>query len=85
MKFLAFFSHSFFSYFIQLGRAGLVGIVLAQSPELVAPAGGTKPVFGTNPICVAVPGPEEGPLVLDMATASITLFGLVTAKANGEA
>jgi L-2-hydroxycarboxylate dehydrogenase (NAD+) len=56
--------------------------VLAQSPELVAPAGGTKPVFGTNPICVAIPGPDDGPLILDMATAAITFFGLITSKAN---
>mmetsp|Transcript_32910 Transcript_32910/g.65574 ORF Transcript_32910/g.65574 Transcript_32910/m.65574 type:complete len:369 (+) Transcript_32910:105-1211(+) len=71
-------------YAAKLGEAGLVGIVLAQSPELVAPSGGSKPVFGTNPICVAVPGPEDGPLVLDMATAAMTLFGLITAKANSQ-
>ena len=58
--------------------------MFAQSPELVAPHGGKKAVFGTNPICVAIPGPEDGPLILDMATAAMTLFGLVTTKANGQ-
>mmetsp|Transcript_15466 Transcript_15466/g.20769 ORF Transcript_15466/g.20769 Transcript_15466/m.20769 type:complete len:339 (-) Transcript_15466:123-1139(-) len=70
-------------YADQIGRAGFIAIVMAQSPELVAPNGGMRPVFGTNPICIAVPGPEDGPLILDMATAAITLFGVVTAKANG--
>jgi L-2-hydroxycarboxylate dehydrogenase (NAD+) len=70
-------------YAAQLGKNDLIGIVMAQSPELVAPHGGKKAVFGTNPICVAIPGPEDGPLILDMATAAITLFGLITSKANG--
>lgn len=53
----------------------MIGIVLAQSPELVAPYGGTHAVFGTNPICVGVPVFGRKPLVLDMATAAITLYG----------
>lgn len=70
-------------YAEQVASHDLIAIVLAQSPELVAPKGGTRAVFGTNPLCIAVPGPPEGPVVLDMATAAMTLFGAVTAKANG--
>jgi len=70
-------------YAEQIGKADLIAVVMAQSPEFVAPLGGRKGVFGTNPLCVAVPGPKEGPLILDMATAAITLFGAITAKANG--
>ena len=70
-------------YAEQIGKADLIAVVMAQSPEFVAPLGGRKGVFGTNPLCVAVPGPTEGPLILDMATAAITLFGAITAKANG--
>lgn len=31
----------------------MIGIVLAQSPEFVAPHGAKKAVFGTNPICIS--------------------------------
>jgi L-2-hydroxycarboxylate dehydrogenase (NAD+) len=71
-------------YASEVGKNDLIGIVMAQSPELVAPHGGKKAVFGTNPICVAIPGPDDGPVILDMATAAVTLFGLITSKANGQ-
>ena len=71
-------------YASEVGKNDLIGIVMAQSPELVAPHGGKKAVFGTNPICVAIPGPDDGPVILGMATAAVTLFGLITSKANGQ-
>ena len=41
---------------------------------LVAPFGGTDARYGTNPICVAMPGGDESePLLLDMATSKIAL------------
>ena len=43
-------------------------------PPLVAPFAGTEARFGTNPICVAVPGrAETDPVLLDMATSRIAL------------
>src|SRR5712691_4674975 len=41
----------------------------ASSGSSVAPYGGTRPVLGTNPIAVALPG-ADGPLVLDMGTSA---------------
>lgn len=32
-----------------------MGLVLAQSPEFVAPHGAKQPIFGTNPIALSVP------------------------------
>jgi LDH2 family malate/lactate/ureidoglycolate dehydrogenase len=58
------------AYFVEMiARAGLVAIHTASSGSIVAPYGGTRPVLGTNPIAIALPG-EEGPLVLDMGTSA---------------
>lgn len=70
-------------YGARIAAKGMIGIILANSPEFVAPKAGAKPVFGTNPMCFAVPT-DGAPVVLDMATAAVALFGVLTAKAKGE-
>jgi len=69
-----------------MADAGLVGIVLSQSPELMAPHGSYEPIFGTNPFSVGIPR-EDGasPLVLDMATSAYAWYALKEAQAAGHA
>jgi LDH2 family malate/lactate/ureidoglycolate dehydrogenase len=50
---------------------GLVALAMTPSHSWVAPAGGTKPVFGTNPIAFAWPRPDAPPFVFDFATSAI--------------
>jgi delta1-piperideine-2-carboxylate reductase len=50
---------------------GLVALAMTPSHSWVAPAGGTKPVFGTNPIAFAWPRPDRPPFVFDFATSAI--------------
>ncbi|MBN3723366.1 Ldh family oxidoreductase [Burkholderia sp. Ac-20379] len=51
---------------------GLVGLAMCPSHAWVAPAGGTRPVFGTNPIAFAWPRPDGRlPYVFDFATSAI--------------
>jgi LDH2 family malate/lactate/ureidoglycolate dehydrogenase len=58
------------AYFMEMvARADLVGIHTASSPRVVAPPGGIKPVFGTNPIAIGLPA-AHGPVVLDMGTSA---------------
>ena len=64
-------------------KKGLVCIALANSPEFVAPSAGAAPVFGTNPLAVAVPRKGQPPFVFDMSTSAVALFGVLTAKATG--
>jgi LDH2 family malate/lactate/ureidoglycolate dehydrogenase len=45
--------------------------------------GSYEPVFGTNPVAIAVPA-EPSPVVLDMSTAAISFFGLVEARTAGQ-
>ena len=64
-------------------RQDLIGMMSISSGQRVAPAGGIDPLFGTNPIAIAIPTLDE-PVILDMATASINVGGLQRAARLGE-
>lgn len=50
---------------------GLVVFACTPSHAWVAPAGGTKPLFGTNPIAFGWPRPSGDPFVFDFATSAV--------------
>lgn len=52
----------------RLARRGLVAFAFVSALPYVAPAGGTKPLFGTNPMAFGWPRPEGPPLVFDQAS-----------------
>ena len=54
-----------------IAAAGLAGIAMNPSHSWVAPEGGNRPVFGTNPIAFAWPRPGRTPFVFDFATSAI--------------
>jgi delta1-piperideine-2-carboxylate reductase len=54
-----------------LAEQGLVALAFTPSHAWVAPAGGTKPVFGTNPIAFGWPRPGREPFVFDFATSAV--------------
>lgn len=65
-----------------IARKGLIGIVMSQCPEMVAPYGSYEPIFGTNPFTIGIPTTPR-PQVLDMATSAYAYFGVVTAQTEG--
>ncbi|RHY35109.1 hypothetical protein DYB32_000420 [Aphanomyces invadans] len=73
-------------YAQEIARHGLIGLVFSGSPELVAPHGGTQPLFGTNPIAIAFPrNDRDTPLVMDLATSAISYFAVIFAKLTKQA
>jgi delta1-piperideine-2-carboxylate reductase len=54
-----------------LADAGLAALAFTPSHAWVAPAGGTRPVFGTNPIAFGWPRPGGPPFVFDFATSAV--------------
>lgn len=50
---------------------GLVGLACNPSHAWVAPAGGARPVFGTNPFAFGWPREGKHPFVFDFATSAI--------------
>lgn len=58
----------------KLARDGFIGIVMSNACPAVAPWQGKTAIFGTNPLCVAVPGHGgTGRWLLDMATTTVAL------------
>ncbi len=66
-----------------IAEQGLVAFACTSYKPAVAPAGATKPLFGTNPISFAWPRPGETPVVYDMATASMAMGEVQVAKREG--
>lgn len=69
----------------QAAQKEMIGVVLANSGPAIAPTGGNKPLFGTNPIGIAFPvGEGKPPIILDMATSNAARGKIRLAAANGE-
>ena len=66
-----------------VAEQGLVAFACTSYKPSVAPAGATKPLFGTNPISFAWPRPGKTPVVYDMATASMAMGEVQVAKREG--
>jgi delta1-piperideine-2-carboxylate reductase len=54
-----------------IAAEGLIGLACVCYMPFMAPAGGHRPLFGTNPISFAWPRPGRSPVVVDMATAAM--------------
>lgn len=66
-------------------RHGMAAFVFANAAPAIAPTGGNKTIFGTNPICYAFPGNDtNNPIVLDMATTVVARGKVRLAAKNGE-
>jgi (2R)-3-sulfolactate dehydrogenase (NADP+) len=68
----------------RLAAQGLVALFFANTPEAIAPWGGTRAVFGTNPIAFAAPLEGRPPVVVDLALSKVARGNIVAAKQKGE-
>src|SRR5665647_1050587 len=50
---------------------GMIGVAMSNCPASVVPTGGSKPMFGTNPLSIAIPAGKHAHMVLDMATSVV--------------
>jgi len=55
----------------RLAREGLVALAYVNAPAAIAPWGGRKAFFGTNPIACAVPRKSGAPLVIDQSSSVV--------------
>ena len=62
-----------------ISAAGMLGVVMCNASSIVAPWQAREPVWGTNPICVSVPG---GGWLLDMATTTVAMGKIYKAGLN---
>ncbi len=68
---------------LQAAAQGMAGLVMTASIPLMAWPGSRKAVVSTNPIAIAMPGGRHPPLLLDMATATVSLGKILGAKQAG--
>jgi len=64
-------------------EAGFVALTWSAGVSILAPHGGIRPVFGTNPFGVAVPA-TNGPIVFDTAMTAGPASALRDAKKSGQ-
>jgi (2R)-3-sulfolactate dehydrogenase (NADP+) len=66
-----------------LAEAGLIGLMVSNTPKAMAAWGGRTPLFGTNPIAFAAPRPEGPPLVVDLSLSRVARGKIMAAKKIG--
>jgi len=68
-----------------MARRGLIALGFGSAPAAIAPWGGKRPVFGTNPIAFAAPRAEsEDPLVIDLSVSRVARGKVMMAQRTGE-
>ncbi|MEM1164068.1 MAG: Ldh family oxidoreductase [Pseudomonadota bacterium] len=67
----------------RIAREGLIGLMVANTPAAMAPWGGNKALFGTNPIAFAAPR-QPDPLVIDLSLSRVARGKIMAASKRGE-
>lgn len=68
----------------RLAAKELVGVLFANTPAAIAPWGGRRPLYGTNPIAFACPRKGGPPLVVDLSMSVAARGKVVAAAQKGE-
>ena len=68
----------------RLADAGLVAMAFANTPDAMAPWGGAKRLYGTNPIAFAAPQRAAPPVVVDLALSQVARGKILTAAQRDE-
>jgi len=74
------------AYFAKMATdAGKIALIFTNSAPAIAPWGGNKPIFGTNPIAAGFPTHEGSPqIILDMAVSNVARGKIRLAAKKGE-
>jgi (2R)-3-sulfolactate dehydrogenase (NADP+) len=68
-----------------LAARGLVALMFANAPAAMAPWGGRRPLFGTDPIAFACPSEGGDPIVVDVSLSKVARGRIMAANQKGEA
>ena len=70
----------------RIADQGLLGLCFTNAPASIAPTGGRKPVIGTNPFAVGVPGHEGAPgFVIDQSASVVAKSEIMLCQREGRA
>lgn len=71
-------------HLLPVAAAGLVGFAFTNSPAAIPAWGGSKALFGTNPLAAAFPRKDRDPLVIDLAMTTVVRGRIMMAMRRGE-
>ncbi len=78
------YSAGVLGWFVEhLANQGLVALMFANSSSLMAPAGGKRPFFGTNPLAWAAPRANGSPVVADLSSSAVAWVKVNAAAQEG--
>ncbi len=63
---------------------GMVGLAFSTAPAAISPWGGTRPLFGTNPVAAIFPRREAPPLVVDLSLTQVTRGQIMLLQKEGK-
>jgi (2R)-3-sulfolactate dehydrogenase (NADP+) len=69
----------------RLAKQGIVSLLLANTPAAMAPWGGNRALFGTDPIAFAAPLGDADPVVVDISLSKVARGKIMAAKQQGAA
>ena len=67
-----------------LANQGLIALMFANSPAAMAPWGGNRALFGTDPIAFAAPLGGDLPIVVDVSLSKVARGKIMAAAQKGE-
>jgi LDH2 family malate/lactate/ureidoglycolate dehydrogenase len=70
-------------YTLTMAREGALGLSFTNSDALVAPYNGVRPLFGTNPLSMAVRGAGDDLFCADLATSQVSYSKVKHHRAQG--
>jgi len=65
-------------------REGLIALALANSPAAMAPWGGNRALYGTNPIAFSCPRAAGDPLLIDLSLSHVARGKVMLAQKAGQ-
>ena len=68
----------------RLAENGLIGLMFGNTPKAIPPWGGTKALFGTNPIAFSAPRVDDAPMVIDMSLSKVARGKVMLANQQNE-
>ncbi|HVD25508.1 MAG TPA: Ldh family oxidoreductase [Gaiellaceae bacterium] len=68
----------------RLADGGLVAALTATSPPRLGPPGGGPKLAGTNPLSIAIPSSDGGPVVADVSMGQVTYGDVIAGLASEE-
>src|SRR5213075_2623888 len=68
----------------KLAEGGFVAALTATSPARLGPPAGGPKLAGTNPLAIAIPSSDGGPIVADVSMGAVTYGDVLTGAAAPE-